>query len=202
MRYFIAQPMPPRPPIFGHFSRRSALLAAAAWPLAAAADETESALRAGGVVACVRHALAPGTYDPPGFRLGDCSTQRNLDDEGRAQARRIGEWFARRSLRPARVRSSPWCRCIDTARLAFGDAEVWQALGSPRGLPDADAPARLRALREALAAASARRGAFEVWVTHGFVLTALAGSSGASGEGVLLRDEGGTLRVVARLAAA
>ncbi len=55
-----------------------------------------------------RHALAPGTFDPPGFRLGDCGTQRNLNDEGRPQARRIGEWFQARQLRPEKVLSSPW----------------------------------------------------------------------------------------------
>jgi broad specificity phosphatase PhoE len=186
-------------------SRRGVLAAALAWPVAAtssADDDAVPLLRAGGVVVGLRHALAPGTFDPPGFRLGDCATQRNLDEEGRAQASRIGDWFARRALRPARVRSSPWCRCLDTARLAFGGAEAWQALGSPRGLPDIDRPARVRALREALAAASARRGRFEVWVTHGFVLSELAGASGASGEGLVMRVEDGTLRVLARLPAA
>lgn len=205
MRYFSAEPMPRRPPIHGPLSRRHVLAAAAAWPLAAAGSAgtgIEALLRAGGVVIGLRHALAPGTFDPPGFRLGDCSTQRNLDDEGRAQAKRIGEWFSRRALRPARVRSSPWCRCLDTARLAFGGAEVWDALGSPRGSAEADRPARIDALREALAAASARRGRFEVWVTHGFVLSELAGTSGGSGEGLLMRVEGGTLRVLGRLPAA
>jgi hypothetical protein len=204
MRYFSAAPMRNRPPIQGLVSRRCLLLAAA-WPFASArsADaEVDALLRAGGVVVGLRHASAPGTFDPPGFRLGDCGTQRNLDDEGRAQAKRIGEWFARRGLRPARVRSSPWCRCVDTARLAFGGAQVWQALGSPRGLPDIEQPARMAALRDALAAASARRGGFEVWVTHGFVLNELAGSSGASGEGLVMRIEDGALRVLARLPAA
>lgn len=57
----------------------------------------------------------------------------NLGDEGRRQARQLGAWFAARQLRPARVRSSPWCRCVGTARLAFGDrVEPWAALGSPR----------------------------------------------------------------------
>ena len=55
--------------------------------------DAEALLRKGGVVVVFRHALAPGTFDPPGMRLGDCSTQRNLSDAGRAQARRIGEWF-------------------------------------------------------------------------------------------------------------
>ena len=57
-------------------------------------DATAAALRRGGLVAAFRHATAPGTFDPPGFKLDDCSTQRNLSDDGRAQARRIGAWFA------------------------------------------------------------------------------------------------------------
>ena len=122
----------------------------------------EALLRRGGVVALFRHALAPGTFDPPGFRLGDCGTQRNLNDEGRAQARRIGEWFQARQLQPAKVLSSPWCRCIDTATLAFGAPQVWAPLGSPRGYPETTGAAHLRALRDALATASARSGRFDV----------------------------------------
>jgi hypothetical protein len=181
-------------------SRRRVLIAAAASalvPAGAAEPDAQALLRAGGVVVGLRHALAPGTFDPPGFRLGDCSTQRNLDDEGRAQARRIGQWFASRSLKPARVRSSPWCRCVDTARLAFGGAEVWDALGSPRGSAEADPSTRLRVLHDA--AAAARPGRFDVWVTHGLVLSALAGAGADSGEGLVMRIEGGTLRVLARL---
>ena len=98
--------------------------------------DAEALLRKGGVVVVFRHALAPGTFDPPGMRLGDCSTQRNLSDAGRAQARRIGEWFKERQLQPAAVRSSPWCRCMDSATLAFGTPEVWAALGSPHGAPE------------------------------------------------------------------
>lgn len=87
--------------------RRELLGAAALWPTheaATAADGTaaaEALLRQGGVVLALRHALAPGTFDPPGFRLDDCRTQRNLSDDGRAQARRIGNWFASRYLVPA-----------------------------------------------------------------------------------------------------
>ena len=71
-----------------------ALTALQTW--AAQEAGAEVLLRQGGVVALFRHALAPGTFDPPGFRLGDCGTQRNLNDEGRTQARRIGEWFQTR----------------------------------------------------------------------------------------------------------
>ena len=96
----------------------AALLALA--PLAHADDAVWAKLKAGGNVLLIRHASTEsGLGDPPGFKLGDCTTQRNLNDEGRAQARRIGEWFSARGLKPARVRSSPWCRCLDTAALAF-----------------------------------------------------------------------------------
>ena len=156
-------------------------------------------LRQGGVVAAFRHALAPGTFDPPGFRVDDCRTQRNLSEEGREQARAIGRWFQAQGLQPARVRSSPWCRCLDTARLAFNQAEAWPALASPHGAAETTSAAHLRELREGLAAVSQQRGRFEVWVTHMFVLSALADANTDSGEGLLLRAEGGALRVLARL---
>jgi phosphohistidine phosphatase SixA len=168
--------------------RRTFLTAASvAWTPALHAEDTPALLRAGGLVLALRHALAPGTFDPPQFRLGDCSTQRNLSDEGRAQARRIGQWLATRGLQPAAVRSSPWCRCVDTATLAFGRAEPWAALGSPRAGTEATNAASLQALRDALATATRQAGRFDVWVTHQFVLSDLAGVSTSSGEGLLLR---------------
>ena len=188
-------------------TRRILITSSLAWPALqawAATPQAEAVLRTGGVVAAFRHALAPGTFDPPGFRLGDCSTQRNLSDEGRAQARRVGAWFEGRNLKPARVRSSPWCRCVDTATLAFGAAERWAALGSPRGSVEATNAENLRALRQTLQAASARRGQFEVWVTHMFVLSDLMDGGGVgSGEGLLLRaGADGKPQLLARLAPA
>jgi hypothetical protein len=188
-----------------HLRRRALLAATAAaagWPRALPADEPEAvaSLRAGGVVIAFRHALAPGTFDPPQFRLGDCSTQRNLSDEGREQARRIGAWFRARALVPARVRSSPWCRCLDTATLAFGTAQAWPALGSPRGATETTNAKSLAELRGEIATASAQRGRFEVWVTHMFVLQDLVGGSVASAEGLVLRaNAAGTPTVVARV---
>ncbi len=89
------------------------------------------ALRSGGHVALMRHALAPGTGDPPQFELGDCTTQRNLSAAGRAQAARIGERFRANGIRSARIFSSQWCRCIDTARLLnLGPVEALPALNS------------------------------------------------------------------------
>ncbi|MFP5398079.1 MAG: histidine phosphatase family protein [Gammaproteobacteria bacterium] len=163
----------------------------------AAAESLLPLLRDGGLVVAFRHALAPGTFDPPQFRVGDCSTQRNLNDEGRAQARRIGAWFRRHALVPAAVRSSPWCRCLDTAILAFGAADAWDALASPRQADEATRARRLGELRAALAALPA--GRLEVWVTHQFVLSDLAGTSTASAEGLLLRGDGPRASVLGRL---
>lgn len=189
------------------FNRRHILAAGLALPAArawAAADGGAAALlREGGVVLALRHALAPGTFDPPQFKPGDCSTQRNLSDEGRAQARRIGEWFKTRGLQPARVRSSPWCRCVDTATLAFGAADKWAALGSPRGASETTNAESLAELRRAVVQAAAQRGRFEVWVTHMFVLSDLVATPTGSGEGLLLKaDAAGAVQVLARLPAA
>jgi len=147
-------------------------------------------LRSGGVVIAFRHALAPGTFDPPGFVLEDCHTQRNLNGEGRVQAARIGQWFREQALTPAQVRSSPWCRCLETARIAFGVEVVqpWAALGSPRGTSEQAYPEYQTMLRKAAAQRRAT-GGIEVWITHLFVLQDLVGQSVGSAEALLLRGD-------------
>ncbi len=165
---------------------------------AAVADEEATAtaadaLRQGGVVVVMRHTLAPGTFDPPGFKLGDCATQRNLSDAGRDHARRIGEWFRAQRLVPAAVRSSQWCRCRDTATLAFGAARDWPALNSVIAIRERE-PEQTAALRSALARVPG--GRFEVWVTHQVNIGALAGESAAPGDAVVLRHDAATGRAV------
>jgi phosphohistidine phosphatase SixA len=183
--------------------RRTFVLSGLVGPWSAANAELEAAvartLRQGGVAAVFRHAQAPGTFDPPGFELADCRTQRNLDDEGHAQARRLGARFAALGLRPTRVLSSPWCRCLDTARDAFGPAEAWAALGSPDGRSSSERAAQQQALHSALAAVPT--GGFEVWVTHNFVIADLVAVSTASAEGVVLRG-GASVQLLHRLPAA
>ena len=195
--------MPELPRIAWGTRRRAFVAAGLAWPLwpaGAADDEVAQLLRDGSAIIAFRHALAPGTFDPPGFKPGVCSTQRNLSDEGRAQARRIGQWFKARDLRPARVRSSPWCRCLDTATLAFGAAEPWAALGSPRVATETTNAASLAELRRGLAAASVPGRPFEAWMTHMFVLSDLAGTNSSPGEGLVLRAEAtGGVKVLSRL---
>jgi hypothetical protein len=98
------------------------------------------------------------------------------------------------------VRTSPWCRCIDTATLAFGRAEKWAALGSPHGARESTSAEHLRALRRALADMRSQPGVFEFWSTHNFVLSGLTGTGAASGEGLVLRaGADGTPEIVARL---
>ncbi len=158
-------------------------------------------LRAGRIAVLLRHAITdPGIGDPDGFRLDTCSTQRNLSAEGRVQAQRIGAWFKARGLTPAHVRSSAWCRCIDTGTLAFGRAEPWPALNSFFG--DAGVRDRQSAvLGEALPAIGA--GAFEVWVTHQVNITALTGEFAQMGEACVVERlaADASIRVVARFSA-
>jgi phosphohistidine phosphatase SixA len=91
-----------------------------------------SALRQGGVVALMRHADAPGgAGDPPGFKLDDCSTQRNLSTEGRGNATAIGVRLKAEGVAFAKILSSPWCRCVDTARLMdMGEVEIAPAFSN------------------------------------------------------------------------
>src|SRR5438445_12557669 len=86
--------------------------------IAHATESIWDALRAPGSVVVLRHSYAPGGFDPPSARLDDCSTQRNLDANGRAQAARVGEVFRRSGIAVGVILSSPRCRCMDTGPLA------------------------------------------------------------------------------------
>jgi hypothetical protein len=88
-------------------------------------------LKAGGQVVVMHHASTdPGVGDLPDLRLEDCATQRNLSAAGREEARRIGEAFRARGVPIGDLLSSRWCRCLETARLAFGRVEPWPPLDS------------------------------------------------------------------------
>jgi phosphohistidine phosphatase SixA len=172
----------------------TAALLAAPWLARANSEPLEAHLRAGACALLLRHAqTVPGIGDPPSFSLGACSSQRNLSDEGRAQAGRIGEWFTRRALQPHAVRSSAWCRCQDTAELAFGRHEVWPALNSFFDGQGSEAvqTAQLRAALGRL-----RAGRFDVWVTHQVNMSALSGQGMAMGEGLLVDAQG---KMIARI---
>jgi len=76
-------------------------------------------LQDGGKLIFIRHAYAPGSGDPDNFNLNDCSTQRNLSKEGQRQAKYIGEFFRNNKVKIDKVLSSEWCRCKETAKIAF-----------------------------------------------------------------------------------
>lgn len=141
-------------------------------------------LRGGDAVALMRHALAPGTGDPPDFTLENCTTQRNLSPKGREQARAIGAAFRGNGIDRARVFSSRWCRCLDTAALlGLGKVVPLPALDSFFG-ERARGPAQTDALRQFLI--QLPLGPPVVMVTHQVNITALTAVFPRSGEVVFM----------------
>ena len=89
-----------------------------------------SELKKGGKIIFIRHAYAPGGGDPNNFDINDCDTQRNLNDEGRLQSKKIGDFFKKNKILIDKVYSSKWCRCKETASIAFKSFETKNFLNS------------------------------------------------------------------------
>lgn len=157
-----------------------------------------SALRAGGHVALMRHADAPGGVgDPPGFHVEDCATQRNLSPKGRVDAEKIGARLQEEGIAFEKIVSSPWCRCIDTAKLLnLGTVETEATFGNVVVLRDQQEA--LTAGGRALIARWTARGNLLV-VTHGANIFAMTGVSPASGEIVVVKGGGDRAVPVGRL---
>jgi phosphohistidine phosphatase SixA len=152
---------------------------------AASADALWALLRGGGQIVLLRHGTTtPGVGDPPGFRLDECATQRNLTDTGRDESRRVGAAFRAQRVPVGRVLSSPWCRCLETARLAFGRAEPWPALANLFGRRD-----RADALRAALS--ELPTDGTLVLVSHGSTISSATDVMPAMGEFVVVTPRGG-----------
>jgi 8-oxo-(d)GTP phosphatase len=186
-------------------TRRALLAALSLAPLAtmlgspaAGSDDPWAALRQGGHVALIRHALAPGTGDPAGFTPGACDTQRNLSEGGREQARRIGDLFRENGIPQARVFTSAWCRSRETAELL--------RLGPVTALEPLDSFFRRRSEGDdqtrALADWIAEQDALPpiVLITHQVNITALTGVFPASGEILIVGREGESTVVRGRVA--
>ncbi len=156
-------------------------------------------MKAGGHILMIRHALAPGSGDPASFKIGDCSTQRNLDDRGRDQAKAIGNWLRSKGITSARMYSSQWCRCLETARLIdLGPVKELPALNSFYELVQNREP-NLRALREFIAA-QPKGGKLIILVTHFVTISAIADRGVSSGEAILLKlNQNKLYEVVGRL---
>jgi phosphohistidine phosphatase SixA len=151
----------------------------------------------GGAIVLFRHALAPGTGDPANMRVGDCATQRNLSEDGREQARRIGERLRAERVAIGRLLHSRWCRAADTARLMGGmeprpEPAFDSFFGNRTEEPEKTAAA-LRLLR------SWQGPGALVVSTHQVNITALTGIVPASGEGIVVRVVDGRVSVVGRI---
>jgi phosphohistidine phosphatase SixA len=174
--------------ILGSALIASSALAADAW----------AELAKPGAIVLFRHATAPGVGDPPGFKPDDCATQRNLDERGRAEARKLGEQFRARKIQVGSVLSSQWCRTRETASLAFGRVSDEPAFNSFFRLSPEARDAQTAQAR-ALLARWRGPGALVV-VTHQVNIQALAGVGAASAEGVVVRPAAdGSLQVVATI---
>ena len=177
-----------------------ALVCLTAAGTARASDAVWAALKEGGVYVLMRHENAPGTGDPASFRLGDCSTQRNLDDTGRAAARRTGARLKQEKVGVALVLTSQWCRCRETARLLnlgpVADAPYLNSFFADRSTRGAQT-ARLRER-----VSRPLSGGVAILVTHQVNITALTDIFPRQGELIVLKPVPGGERgfsIVGRL---
>lgn len=133
----------------------------------------------------MRHAIAPGSGDPANFEIDDCSTQRNLSDQGRSQAQRTGDAFRENGVTVDQVLSSQWCRCLETAELLnLGTVELYAPLNSFFRERSTE-PQQTAQVRQYMAAQD--DPGVTVMVTHFVNIAALTGSGVSSGEMVVVR---------------
>ena len=169
--------------------------------IASSASATEAGwalLRDGEHVVLLRHAMAPGAAEPTNFDIEKCSTQRNLSERGKQQARKIGALFAARAAPIERVLSSRYCRTMETARLAFEDdiVEPFDAL-DPISKDEQARKAQIEAIMKEIRDFSGSGNL--VLVTHLETINALTGASAREGEAVIVRAQGEGLHVLGRI---
>jgi phosphohistidine phosphatase SixA len=158
------------------------------------------ALKQGNII-LFRHANAPGVGDPPNFQVSDCSTQRNLDEVGRVQSKRIGEYLQGNGAKVNRVITSQWCRCKETAALAFSNLTAEARQENPAFnsfFNDRQDEPKQTESAKALLMEWKGPGTLVV-VTHQVNITALTGIFPQSGEGIVLQKQGNQLKVVGRI---
>lgn len=166
----------------------------------AVAQATEAgwaALREGGHVVLLNHAMTNGAADPENFDIAVCATQQNLSARGKQQARKIGALFGARAAPVELVLSSNYCRCLDTARIAFeSEPEPFEALDLSTG-DEAEKAAQMAAIVSRVRDYSGSGNL--VMVTHGQDIQYLTGISPREGEAVIVAPEGEGLRVLGRV---
>ncbi|MEL6265845.1 MAG: histidine phosphatase family protein [Pseudomonadota bacterium] len=189
---------PPAPRAAARWQRRRLVLGAiaATLPLGRAASNADALARLAEphTHAIMRHALAPGYSDPAAFDVDDCTTQRNLDDRGREQARRTGARLREAGVQIDRVLSSRWCRCLDTARLLGLGAVVEVPALNSFFENRADGPAQTASLRTLLDRLPPDETL--MMVTHQVNISALLGRGTTSGEVLIFRRRPGEDTVI------
>lgn len=153
-------------------------------PAQGADDPLWDLLKKGGLIVLMRNsAVDEGAGDPKGYNIKDCATQRNLTDKGRAEAKRIGEAFKSRGIPIGRVLSSQFCRCKDTAQLAFGKFDTWEALNSFLDKPHSKSE-QTRLLHQKLE--QVPRDGNLVLVTHGYNIVSATGLNPDPGDMLII----------------
>jgi len=156
-----------------------------------------NASSAKGYVLLLRHSLAPGVGDPENFKLGDCSTQRNLSQEGRDDASEIGAWIKRQKVKIYRVESSRWCRARQTAKLLdIGKVKLNKNLDSLFRESNLESHPKTLKTKEQILSHRSKSGLL-VLVGHYVNIAALVGVGVDSGEGVIVKaNKNGVIKVL------
>ena len=150
----------------------------------------------GDKIILIRHSKAPGFGDPPGFRIKDCKTQRNLSKEGIDQSKKIGKLFQKNQIKIDQVLSSQWCRCKDTAKYAFKNYKEFSALNSTFQPPyDKNARKQIRELKNYIKNWKGN-GSNLVLVTHYVIITSITDVAPRSGEIVIIDKNFNTLSTI------
>ena len=150
-----------------------------------ASEQAWNLAEEGDKIILIRHSLAPGGGDPPGFKIDDCKTQRNLNRKGINQSKKIGKLFKKNKVPIDQVLSSQWCRCKDTAKYAFGNFKELTALNSTFQSPyNKNEPKQLKELYNFVKKWEGN-GKNLVLVTHYSIITAVTSALPSSGEIVI-----------------
>ena len=150
-----------------------------------ASEQAWNLAQEGDKIILIRHSLAPGGGDPPGFKIDDCKTQRNLNRKGINQSKKIGKLFKKNKISVDQVLSSQWCRCKDTAKYAFGNFKELTALNSTFQSPyNKNEPKQLKELYNFVKKWEGN-GKNLVLITHYSIITAVTNVVPSSGEIVI-----------------
>ena len=161
-----------------------------------ASNQAWNLAQEGNKILLIRHSLAPGGGDPPGFKINDCKTQRNLNRTGINQSKKIGKLFKKNKVPVDQVLSSQWCRCKDTAKYAFGNFKEFAALNSTFQSPyNKNEGKQLKELYEFIKKWDGK-GKNLVLITHYSIITAVTNAVPSSGE-IVITDK--NFKVLSRI---